>query len=171
MVLLLYVWLDFCEYWEAWLTWNGNSEIPLLSNPSKNDMQLSLIAMSWVFNKIVDTSTFSYPKISDDPIYISAKEHASECTYKSEKVEPKCTLTDSMDEDEIEHVILQNAEKRILAELPEGYIYKMLRVEKYEDINSYICSFELELDSEEKEMRNQRKLWFIKAVEVVKEKQ
>ena len=113
-------------------------------------MQLRLIAMSWVFNKSVDTSTFSYPKISDDSTSISAKEHASECTYKSEKVEPKRTLTDSMDEDEIEHVTLQNAEKRILAELPEGYVYKMLRVEKYEDINSYICSFKLELDSEEK---------------------
>ena len=93
---------------------------------------------------------FLYPKISDDTTSISAKEHASECTYKSEKVEPKCTLTDSMDEDEIEHVTLQNAEKRILAELPEGYVYKILTAEKYEDINSYICSFKLELDSEDK---------------------
>ena len=105
-------------------------------------MQLRLIAMSWVFNKSVDSSTFSYVKISDDSTSISAKEHASECTYKSEKVEPKRTLTDSMDEDEIEHVTLQNAEKRKLAELPEGYVYKMLRVEKYEDINSCICSFQ-----------------------------
>ena len=35
-----------------------------------------------------------------------------------------------MDEEELEHVKLQNVEKGILAELPEGYVYKMLRVEK-----------------------------------------
>ena len=113
-------------------------------------MQLGVIGISWVFNRSVDISTFSYPKISDDTTSISAKEHASESTYKSENVEPKCILTDSMDEDEIGHVNLQNAEKRILAELPESYVNKMLRVEKYEDINSCICSFKLEFGYEEK---------------------
>ena len=54
-----------------------------------------------------------------------------------------------MDEEELENVELQNIEKKIITELPEGYVYKMHRVENYKDINSYNCSFKLELDSEE----------------------
>ena len=59
----------FCEFWEAWLTWNSDAQIPFMSNTSKNNMQLRLIAMSWIFNESIDTSTFSYPAISDDPTF------------------------------------------------------------------------------------------------------
>ena len=138
----------FCEFWEAWLTWNSDAQIPFMSNPSKNNMQLRLIAMSWIFNESIDTSTFSYPEILDDPTFLSANEHAKS-TCESEKEGSKHTFIDSMDEEKLEHVKLQNVEKRILAELPEGYVYKMLRVENYKHINSYNCSFKLELDSEE----------------------
>jgi len=90
--------------------------------------------MSWIFNGSIDTSTFSYLAITDDFTILTANVHACERTSESEKVKSKHTFNDSIDEDELEHVKLENAEKRILAELPEGYVYKMFRVKKFEFI-------------------------------------
>ena len=73
--------------------------------------------------------------------------YRSTCENKNEVSKHK--FIDSMDEEELQNVELQNIEKKILTELPEGYVYKILRVENYKDINSYYCSFKLDLDSEE----------------------
>ncbi len=54
------------------------------------------------------------------------------------------TIVDS-DEDGFK---MQSVENKVLAALPEGYVYKMLKVENYKNINSYSCSFKIELDSE-----------------------
>ena len=68
---------------------------------------------------------------------------------KSKIEESRHKFIDSMDEEELENVEFQNNDKKILTEMPEDYVYKILRVENYKDINSYNCSVKLELDSEE----------------------
>ncbi len=49
----------FCELWEEWVTWNGDVQIPLLTNPSINNLQLRSIAMSWILDETIDSGTVS----------------------------------------------------------------------------------------------------------------
>ena len=37
-----------CDNWELWRCGNRMREIPMLSNPSTNSMQLRLMALSWI---------------------------------------------------------------------------------------------------------------------------
>lgn len=58
------------------------------------------------------------------------------------------TNSKSSNDDLFESSTLEN-ETRILALLPNGYIYKLLQVVEYTDINSFHCTFKLKLDTEE----------------------
>ena len=44
-----------CDQWDLWLTWDDQTHVPLLSNPTMNSKQLRLIAMSWIVNHCVKT--------------------------------------------------------------------------------------------------------------------
>ncbi len=60
----------FCELWEEWVTWNGDVQIPLLTNPSINNLQLRSIAMSWILDETIDSGTFS-SAVSDSSKFLS----------------------------------------------------------------------------------------------------
>ena len=90
--------------------------------------------------------------------------------HSCDKINLILTIVDS-DEDVFK---MQSVEKKVLADLPEGYVCKVLRVENYININSYSCSFKIELDSEGNIKKwvsayNERSK-FMKDVEVVQEK-
>ncbi len=59
-----------CELWEEWATWNRDVKIPLLTNPSNNNLQLRSIAMSWILNETIDSSTFS-SAVSNSSTFLS----------------------------------------------------------------------------------------------------
>ena len=46
-----------CDQWDLWLTWDDQTRVPLLSNPTVNSRQLRLIAMSWIVNHCVKKHT------------------------------------------------------------------------------------------------------------------
>ena len=48
-----------------------------------------IIAMSWICNSSIDTSAFSYPAISDDPMILSANKSAYRSTCESKNEESK----------------------------------------------------------------------------------
>ena len=54
-----------CDKWDLWLTWNNQTVVPLLSNPTMNSRQLRLIAMSWIVNNSLSTHYFVSSKSTD----------------------------------------------------------------------------------------------------------
>ena len=54
-----------CDKWDLWLTWNNQTLVPLLSNPTMNSRQLRLIAMSWIVNNSLSTHYFVSSKSTD----------------------------------------------------------------------------------------------------------
>ena len=69
----------FCNYWQAWLTWRGDAQIPLLSSPSENSVPLRVLSMSWIFNRKIDTTKL-YPAISNSLTQLPVNELSLEYT-------------------------------------------------------------------------------------------
>lgn len=46
------------KHWDLWLTCDGQTHVPLLSNPTMNNRQLRLLVMSWIVNDGVNTENF-----------------------------------------------------------------------------------------------------------------
>ena len=59
-----------CDQWDLWLTWDDQTCVPLLSNPTMNSRQLRLIAMSWIVNHCVKTHYFDSCNDSDSDVEI-----------------------------------------------------------------------------------------------------
>ena len=57
-----------CDQWDLWLTWDDQTRVPLLSNPTMNSRQLRLIAMSWIVNHCVKTHYFDSCNDSDSDV-------------------------------------------------------------------------------------------------------
>ncbi len=101
----------FCKLWEEWAraTWNMDVKIPLLTNPLNNNLQLRSIAMSWILNETIDSSTFS-SAVSNSSTFLSNNINSDKHSWEKKLIH---TIVDS-DEDEFK---MQSVEKTVLADL------------------------------------------------------
>ena len=65
--------------------------------------------MSWIINKVINTSVFSYPAIANETVILSKNEltNVSLCESETEQSE-YCKLIDSTDDEQLEHVVEKN---------------------------------------------------------------
>ncbi len=132
-----------CESWNSWVTGTIETGIQLITKPSLNDRQLRLTVISWIVNNDICTNMF-FPEV----IIVSDNDdcHSDNNSLPPSK-EPEIDDNTS-DDDFMESDDLASTTK-ILGMLPDGFMYKMLRVIKYDNIGSFHCTFKLNIDNEE----------------------
>lgn len=130
-----------CGKWDQWLEWNNTNAPLYLLRPSDYSKHLRLNVISWLVEDKVDLNNITQDQ--------SNQKQAPPTNLKIHTDHSDSEHSELESDDELDEHGPHGSTDDITAMLPGNYDYKLLKIIKYENTESFHCTFKIKLSNEE----------------------